>query len=160
MQNPVLLARSVLKENSATTHKNLLPTVAQRYGIKLEPYNFIDAIAGALIITDNYTVIGYNINHPPSRQRFTIAHEIGHYLLGHGTMCSVASRLVADKGKEHAANLFAAEILMPKEKVVRLAALGASKQILADFFDVSTEAVTLRLKKLKIDYPINGSAFF
>lgn len=58
------------------------------------------------------------------RERFTIAHELGHYLLpGHGSMvCSEGMMLRSLAGDEHevAANRFAAELLLPAAEVVPL----------------------------------------
>ncbi len=54
----------------------------------------------------------------PIRQRFTVAHELGHFVLGHGS----SDRLITDWSirytpeqvkKERDANQFAAEVLMP-----------------------------------------------
>lgn len=60
------------------------------------------------------------------RERFTIAHEIGHYLLpGHGsTVCSgdagMVLRAYGGDEQEVAANRFAAELLLPAAEVVPL----------------------------------------
>ncbi len=85
------------------------------------------------------------------RLRFTIAHEIGHFLLH-------PSRAVTERGGatnratarlEHEADQFAAELLMP-EHLVRQAVLedGADARRLADRFDVSAQAMSLRLRRL------------
>jgi predicted transcriptional regulator len=85
------------------------------------------------------------------RRRFTIAHEIGHFLLhpeqavterGGATNATMAAR-------EREANQFAAELLMP-EHLVRQAVLeeGADARRLADRFDVSIQAMGLRLRRL------------
>ena len=85
------------------------------------------------------------------RLRFTIAHEIGHFLLH-------PERAVAERGGatnrasarlEHEADQFAAELLMPDD-LVRQAVLedGADVRRLADRFDVSTQAMSLRLRRL------------
>ena len=85
------------------------------------------------------------------RLRFTIAHEIGHFLLHPG-------RAVTERGGatnratarlEHEADQFAAELLMP-EHLVRQAVLedGADARRLADRFDVSAQAMSLRLRRL------------
>lgn len=57
------------------------------------------------------------------RQRFTIAHEIGHYALNHS---GISNRLknpediaTVDIAKERSANQFAAELLMPKKLIAR-----------------------------------------
>jgi hypothetical protein len=85
------------------------------------------------------------------RLRFTIAHEIGHFVLHKG-------RAVAERGGatsqwtarlEREADQFAAELLMP-EHLVRQAALehGADAHRLADRFDVSVQAMNIRLRRL------------
>jgi len=85
------------------------------------------------------------------RLRFTIAHEIGHFLLHR-------EQAVAERGgatnqasarREREADEFAAELLMPDD-LVRQAVLedGADVRRLADRFDVSTQAMSLRLRHL------------
>ncbi len=87
------------------------------------------------------------------RRRFTIAHEIGHFLLHPGRAVTerggATNRATASLERE--ANQFAAELLMP-ERLVRQAALeeGADARRLADRFDVSDQAMSLRLRRLGI----------
>jgi Zn-dependent peptidase ImmA (M78 family) len=64
--------------------------------------------------------IGVNSAQPPTRRRFSIAHEIGHYLHGHEdydeSKVLVEERrgsLSAYDRQEQEANEFAAELLMP-----------------------------------------------
>jgi hypothetical protein len=87
------------------------------------------------------------------RLRFTIAHEIGHFVLH-------PERAISERGGatnratarlEHEADQFAAELLMP-EHLVRQAVLddGADARRLADRFDVSAQAMSLRLRRLGI----------
>lgn len=68
-------------------------------------------------------VIYLNSMEPDVRQRFTIAHEIGHYALNHS---GISNRLknpediaTVDIAKERSANQFAAELLMPKKLIAR-----------------------------------------
>src|SRR5687767_2281115 len=55
--------------------------IVKKLGIDLIDYNLGGEISGLLVIDNNKGTIGYNPNDPPVRQRFTIAHELGHYLL-------------------------------------------------------------------------------
>lgn len=59
---------------------------------------------------------------PPlhGRLRFTIAHEIGHWRLGHGGRIDMHIDLRARTGDEADANAFAAELLVPGIEVERL----------------------------------------
>ena len=56
-----------------------------------------------------YAVIAVNENHGWFRKRFTIAHEIGHFLLEH------KGSMLPKNVKEAEANVFAAELLIPKK---------------------------------------------
>ena len=53
--------------------------IAKSFGLKVIPYPFDDDISGTLIIEQN--VIGFNQTESRVRRRFTIAHELGHYVL-------------------------------------------------------------------------------
>lgn len=135
-------------------------------------------------------IIEVRRNDHPRRQRFTIAHEVGHYRLhvvaaGITTTsyaCSAAAITNGD-GSEHAAamlrerslpgltaptpttkpaasnqeirqreieaNAFAAELLMPAPLVERaVERYGKDIAALAELFDVSRQAMQLRLEKL------------
>ena len=74
------------------------------------------------IDSDN-RIIYLNSMELDARQRFTIAHEIGHYALNHD---GISNRLknpediaTVDIAKERSANQFAAELLMPKKLIAR-----------------------------------------
>jgi Zn-dependent peptidase ImmA (M78 family) len=117
-------------------------------------------------------IIGVNAKHHPNRQRFTIAHEIGHFLLheyegfhfdGDGQGFQV--RLRDDESRkgtdddEKEANLFGAELLMPERllradisKIPKLDLFNdegaASFKKLANRYQVSVRALTYRLANL------------
>jgi Zn-dependent peptidase ImmA (M78 family) len=111
-------------------------------------------------------IIGVNSRHHANRQRFTIAHELGHFMLH--TMDQVhvdrgfEVRLRNDESSkgtdtdEKEANLFAAELLMPKTFLEKDLAniesvdLMEEKTIksLAEKYQVSTHAFAFRLAYL------------
>lgn len=158
LQNPVRIAKSILDEFSQKRGDSLLKEIVKKYGIKLEPWCCMNEISGALIVTKKYVAIGYNSNHPKTRQRFTIAHEIGHYLLGHESgICNTLQNeqvfqdnIWQSKNKDYLADIFAAELLMPVDKINEFIDYGISKKIMAKAFGVSMDAITLRLKHLKL----------
>ncbi|MCZ7459189.1 ImmA/IrrE family metallo-endopeptidase [Streptomyces sp. WMMC940] len=112
-------------------------------------------------------VIGVNGAHPERRQRFTIAHELGHLLLHPGreivldrpvrvNLRDKTSSMATDQ-EEIEANAFAASLLMPAEMVRReLVKLSPAVRQdpddctarLADVFQVSTAAMGFRLINL------------
>ena len=126
-------------------------------------------LAGFLFITPSVGLVFVNSADPVPRQRFSAAHELGHYLLHRGKMRGVA---LADTPKnftltekqsnvhELEANRFAVELLMP-ETICRLRAnefkraYGVCPQSplahnLAAGFLVSREAMLYRLQELEV----------
>lgn len=88
------------------------------------------------------------------RQRFTVAHELGHYCLGHGDNANNAA--ARDFGKDYglaeeaAANKFAAELVMPAIVIRALAEkMGVDDPIkLRKALGVTAPAMYARLSEL------------
>jgi len=106
------------------------------------------AMAGFEIRVNKYEI--------PERQRFTVAHEIAHYLLhrdeiGSGVVDTIMYRSSLTSRKEVEANRLAADIVMPIEAVKQeLQRLGGQctddvVEVLADKFRVSVQAMKVRL---------------
>lgn len=107
---------------------------------------------------DNYSVV-LNSRHPLVRQRFTAAHELGHFLyhrdlLGAGVGDTRAYRADASPlpnakirpVHERQANSFAANLLMPERSVNLLKQEGVeAPRLLADRLGVSEPAMRIRL---------------
>ena len=85
----------------------------------------------------------------PRRDRFTLAHEFGHYLLHskQGQQPLVANRTGSDRA-EWEANWFAAGFLMPKSELEKAIKSTNSPILLADLFQVSTKAMQIRLSSI------------
>lgn len=100
--------------------------------------------------------IRFNPSEPAVRQRFTVAHEIGHFIFGHGSdgvelrdpMQNFSSANYDPK--EAACNRFAAELLMPEVAIKHyITELGVSEiERLAQAFIVSEVAMKYRLANL------------
>lgn len=111
-------------------------------------------------------VVGVNSRHAKTRQRFTLAHELGHFLLHNVEGVHVDQHFtvklrsgLSSQGTdidEMEANFFAAELLMPQvwleEDVNNLAAFdveaGDIVKHLADRYGVSSQAMGIRLSTL------------
>lgn len=138
--------------------------IAKSLGIALEFANFDDEVSGVLVRTADATMIGVNWSHHPNRQRFTIAHEIGHYLLHPGgtfvdksTTARFRDRQAGSGSEveEREANRFAATLLMPAEAIEKASAafpfaIDDEDQLrdFSDRFGVSSQAMLIRLKEL------------
>ena len=99
---------------------------------------------------DGTYAIYANADHHLNRQRFTIAHEIGHFLLhkehiGDGIVDDALYRSGLGSTLETEANTMAAEILMPSSLLSKEPLLTASIKDLAKKFKVSAAAMAIRL---------------
>lgn len=134
-----------------------------------------DDLAGFLLrdYARQRAVIGVNAKHHPNRQRFTIAHEIGHLLLHdhEGLHMDGITRWfqlrrrderssTGTDDEEREANLFAAELLMPDRfleadlaQITELDLLDEDRsgllEMLAKRYGVSLQALTYRLANLE-----------
>jgi Zn-dependent peptidase ImmA (M78 family) len=96
--------------------------------------------------------IGVNAKESYTRKRFTIAHEIAHFLLHRNSIRGTIfddtlyrSSLMSG-AQETEANKFAADILMPYHLLEQMAQRGVvSVDELASKFGVSTQAMSIRL---------------
>lgn len=83
---------------------------------------------------------------PRHRQRFTLAHEIGHWVLHRDDHTYFAHRPGSRGRYEREANQFAAELLMPFPALQKAAGQMAFRE-LATYFEVSREALAIRLEE-------------
>jgi Zn-dependent peptidase ImmA (M78 family) len=127
--------------------------IAEKIGLRIEYFPLDKRISG--ILKKNKKIIGVNQNHHPLRQRFSIAHELGHYLLEHEIDAN-AEDIVDENFNwnthlEREANLFASFLLMPEEWIKELTN-GKTLDIekLSQKFQVSEQAMTIRLLELNL----------
>lgn len=130
--------------------------IAHRCGAQVVKRRFDDDLSGLLIALDEGAVIGANDTQHEHRQRFTIGHELGHYLLNHHDRFHIDLGPNAEHGdppgydwqSERAANQFAANLLMPSTLVHEAYAEDDSTVQLAHRFKVSELAMGYRLIEL------------
>jgi Zn-dependent peptidase ImmA (M78 family) len=140
--------------------------IARQLGVQIVLERLDKSVSGMLYRDDDHVLIGVNSAHPERRQRFTVAHELGHLVLHKGRPLVVdhvrlnfrdATSSTATDSEEIQANAFAAELLMPRDRVIAAArpalqqATGSDAAVvrdLADGFGVSVEAMDYRLTNL------------
>lgn len=135
--------------------------IAAHLNICVEPLNPQDPeqklLSGLAEIKNEKRYIYFNRNESYVRQRFTLAHEIGHHILNHVTPCSPKHRddlnafsVNSCCSEEREANSFAAQLLMPEDAInYMLFNQGVSNiSDLAKKFEVSEVAMHYRLKNL------------
>ena len=130
--------------------------IIQEIGLPLSYKTMDDHISGYIERRNGSYQIVVNARHAPTRQRFTAAHELGHYifhrdLLGEGVGDNRAYR-TEGTGHDNAnirpiherqANSFAANVLMPRHRLTDVG--GDSTAVLATRFGVSQAAMKIRL---------------
>lgn len=93
--------------------------------------------------TKRYLIALDDVNYDLSRQRFTLAHELGHIFLQHHTKY----RHLSDYVKEKSADAFAGELLMPREMMYKTAKFPPNYVL--NVYGVSYQAYKMR--KLFLD---------
>ncbi|MCP1505324.1 Zn-dependent peptidase ImmA (M78 family) [Pseudomonas marginalis] len=132
--------------------------LAQKMGARVVFDSSLDreGISGSFEYDSYGPLIKVNAYDPPARQRFTVAHEIAHWILGHVQPGELAHRDPSDPyavvdTREVDANRFAAQLLMPAhvaQHLVEQVPPAQKTSILAQQFSVSEAAMGYRLRNL------------
>lgn len=121
-------------------------------------------LAGLILRREGRWSIYVSASQPLTRQRFTVAHELGHYLLhlqdaeaehvaGYKDRLTSLLALREDRvsnPREQEANRFAAALLMPKTLVTACWRNSTGPEDLAQTFRVSRAAMDIRLRELHL----------
>jgi Zn-dependent peptidase ImmA (M78 family) len=161
-------AEELVQEMGITSAPVDVESIAQKLGLRVLYEDLGEDVSGVLITsTSGANVVVQAADHT-NRQRFTIAHEIGHYRLKHQFD---GEHVHVDRGnfisrrdstsstgldpKEIEANQFAASLLMPPDLLKKeVEDLGVPQLLdnhvahLAKQFKVSEHAMTIRLTRL------------
>ena len=139
--------KSMLEKLNITEAPIPVEDVTKLFSLKVKYYpKFPDSISGTIIKEENLNVIGVNKNHPKVRQRFTIAHELGHYIMGHDEKTNLDDSFDKNTDKEREANKFAGELLMPYDLLKsNIEKDNHDIPILAKKYEVSEQAMSIRL---------------
>ncbi|HSY03027.1 MAG TPA: ImmA/IrrE family metallo-endopeptidase [Acidobacteriaceae bacterium] len=103
--------------------------IAKSEGLLIVETQMDADVSGALIRNGDLKGIAVNANQAPVRKRFTVAHELAHYLLEHEDRDHIDWKFTvirrdgrsseAQDDQEIAANFFAANLLMPRRHLRR-----------------------------------------
>ncbi len=157
-------AWEILTQHGLTTVPVNPISVAKAMGIQVLKAEFQqEGVAGLIQKEGDRVSLYVNEHEHPNRQRFTIAHELGHYFLHLQTLPSGGfadtrslyrnpgdlDRLnPKEREEERQANQFAAALLMPEPRIRALAPALGSIEELARTFRVSLDAMGIRLRDL------------
>lgn len=147
--------------------------VAKLAGVKVKVSDLGDDVSGFLAVKNGKALIAINPDESIVRQRFSIAHELGHFYLhrNKGDVLYVSKQKRHSLGqeihyrneksssgeykKEREANGFAAAILMPESMLIKaidlvspFISIEEAIKKLAKIFHVSSIAMSIRLTRL------------
>lgn len=156
---------NILNELNIKTPKGIkLEKIAKHLGVDIKGEDLDFDVSGLFVMKNDKYYIRYNNTESEQRQRFTIAHELGHFILH-----KEDKPLFVDKNekilyrnfdsstgeikKEREANAFAAALLMPRfllRQVISKAPNNVDDVVnyLATEFNVSEQAMSFRLSNL------------
>lgn len=154
--NIMAYAEKVAKALKYEPGSNLVPLVKSLNGevCYRDDFEFEDDVSGAIEVFSPKKFVIYlpEFSTSVNRDRFTIAHELGHFFL-HSRMGEIAIRVNRETKTssllEWQANWFAGAFLMPSNLVNELLPLGLSFS--ADYFRVSEMAMQVRWKSLGLN---------
>lgn len=144
--------------------------LASAFGITVQYQTMNNSISGFIEkIGDSY-LIAINKDHPNTRQRFTLAHEIGHWMYHRELIDRMEDNKLVDTKMyrsdrnfaskipysfERAANIFAVDLIMPSDLIHRLIYEEGIENTLelAKILEVSKKALSYRLEDLEINLP-------
>ncbi|MGL6066445.1 MAG: ImmA/IrrE family metallo-endopeptidase [Cetobacterium sp.] len=156
------LAKAVAYIVSNKTYPVDLSKIVEKFGLKLYEVDLDKFypgknLSGILRVENKIKEIYINNAHPDTRSKFTIAHELGHFFL-HGDILEETGRIISFRGNyqnmdkviEKEADLFAAELLMPKEIMYQIIEIDSKNNLeyLSKYFGVSNVAMSRRIIEL------------
>ena len=170
IENLEARAEKTLRDTDTLRVPVAIDRVAQRLNLTMEAGALGEDVSGMLIIRGERGAIGYNSAHVRVRQRFTIAHEIAHFLLhakhggkpqlfidGYMSFRRDATSSTGADRDEVDANKLGAALLMPRslvQKEIRGNDLNLDDEesinLLAKRFQVSAAAMSNRLMNLQL----------
>lgn len=164
-------ARELISEFNISEPPTPIENITQDLNLIIKYSLLDDEISGMIYTKNGRAIIGINSSHHPNRQRFTLAHECGHYILHNDILMGFVhvdkkypALLRSSQSAqginpiEIEANQFAAELLVP-EKILINELPSSSFDLenddlvasIAKRFKVSTQMMSYRLANLRID---------
>lgn len=141
---------------------NLRQRLEMDLGLRIFYFKMPSTVSGIFVYNDTLGgCIGINSNHPPDRRNWSLAHECGHYLTSrYQVEITFLQAKRRQSMNERFADAFAENFLMPASglnrrfsEIHRSSSKGGITMVeichLADLYQVSVQALVIRLEKLK-----------
>jgi len=156
MQQTLAKAKKVLADNYIVEPPVDVEDLAAKNGLDVRTAEFpaeYQGVSGFINLEAGRPVVYVNSADSPHRQKFTIAHELAHWLLheneirtdpGKAILFRIAIGETNTDPLEKQANAFAAELLVPMEFFAKVK--NKPVKDLVDMFDVSSDVIGYRKK--------------
>lgn len=152
------LAKDTKQKIPPIALSHIVSLVQDQEKIKVH-FKFLDMslkFSGQYVKVNDTVGIICNKKHSRNRQRFTVAHEIGHLVLDHQFSIRDHKEIINFKTKspiEKEANIFAAELLMPRKVLLDYLKTNVVPNVkaVAKVFQVSEEALWYKITSDKLD---------
>lgn len=164
---PEKAARELLEAQGIRKAPIPVDKIAKALGVQIRYSPLDQELSGMIYIKDGIPIIGVNALHHPNRQRFTIAHELGHYMLHRDVLSNEVHvdkqfKILMRDSKSSAgtdtmeveANKFAAELLLPEFLIEDILANSAFD--IDDPSPLDELAKKFRVSKQMLEYRIRG----
>lgn len=150
-------ARKLLKDAGQNAIPIDLQMICEYLGFRyIEVDNFPSSLSALCIEQGGIKYAAVNSSHHPHRKRFSFAHELGHWVLGHTRSYSRPDVSIDNPPEpkdisrssaieESEANEFAGELLVPLVRLKSNLSKAPDLEELSSRFNVSTQVVTIRL---------------
>ena len=142
------LAWDTLIRNKVSALPVKISQICRQMGVQVRYYDPEDENDGYSTILDGEAVIFVKRDCYRPRQRFTVAHELGHILLGHVGKYELVNREPSpqDNPIEQSANVFAARVLAPACVLWALDSWTAEEIMV--LCDISRQAAEFRAERM------------
>ncbi|GEA86917.1 ImmA/IrrE family metallo-endopeptidase [Cellulomonas cellasea] len=130
--------------------------IARRIGVEVFSAELGNEVSGLLLGNEEGAAIYIDQDQPPNRYRFTVAHELGHYV-ERGSRLDAEIAYIDRRSDDNRgdpdeiyANQFAGELLMPKAVLEELASQNFNDVQIASYMGVSLSALQYRKQLLSL----------
>ena len=158
-------ATELLKQNGLFKQVVDVEALAEALRVSVQSQPLEDGFSAFLLVKEGNATAFVNSDHHPNRRRFSLAHEIGHFVLHHQPTKKLDD-LFLDKSvalytrKDHhsndmerEANEFAASLLMPRDLLEKY--VNKNDLDIEDEFDVSRLALALGVSEQALQISLN-----
>lgn len=162
MPNGNELAQATLKKYWDGKIAVNLADIVRKCNVKVARASFENGIRGQMDVSDNGVTIFYDNKNPPFMNRFIVAHLLGKYMMGSGSVDQITIENVSTSTQDQLdqqANSFALELLIPRKTLAAyMQNLGLDDvHLAAEMFAVAPFAMQKVMSTIKVHHYVDST---